>query len=220
VFTRATPLFSIVSHINSVHTTPSYGLTIKLRGLSPRANPTDRFTLILSSHLWLSLQVLNFLSGFPIKILYVFLFSPIPGTCLVVPFSLTPLFLSSDECKLSGSSLCNSLQSAITSSLFGPHIPWHFVERLSMKHSGGSLQTVTFSLSNFFFWRYYVLRGAVECFMQQISPFHIITVTELTTHPSLELSMSDPVTDHVHPRSFLSTHPFPGTERNMLYKQV
>jgi hypothetical protein len=45
-------------------------------------------------------------------------------------------------------------------------------------------------------------------------------LTELTTHPSLQLPMSDPAPDHVHPRSFLGTHPFPGTRRNTLHKQV
>jgi hypothetical protein len=55
------PLVPILSQINPVHTTPSY-------------------VLILSFHLRLGLPSGLFPSGFPIKILYAFLFSPIRAT--------------------------------------------------------------------------------------------------------------------------------------------
>jgi hypothetical protein len=62
---KSPPPVPILSHIDSVHTTPSY----------------LRFILILCTHLSLGLPNGLFLSGFPTSILYEFLFSPIRATC-------------------------------------------------------------------------------------------------------------------------------------------
>jgi hypothetical protein len=63
---KSPPLVPILSHINPVHSIPSY---------------LSKILLILSTHLRLCLPSGLFPSGMPTNILYAFLFSPIRATC-------------------------------------------------------------------------------------------------------------------------------------------
>jgi len=87
-------------------------------------NPTSvRFTLVLSSHLYLGLPSCLFLWGFPAKILYIFLQSmmcathPVHNKLLYITFKT----IMGEEHKL-WCSLCNFLHSLITSSDIHPNI--------------------------------------------------------------------------------------------------
>jgi hypothetical protein len=77
--------------------------------------------LILSSHLLLGLSSGLYTSGFPIRILYAFLFphacyTPCPSHPLII------LIIPGEQYKLWSSSLCSFLHPPITSSLFGPNV--------------------------------------------------------------------------------------------------
>jgi hypothetical protein len=76
---KSPPLVPILSQINTVHTAPSY--------LRP--------TLILSTYLCLGLPIGLFPSGFPTKILYTFLLSPIRIIIIIIimEFKVTYLLM-------------------------------------------------------------------------------------------------------------------------------
>jgi hypothetical protein len=100
------PLAPILSHINPVHTTPSY-----LRSI-----------LILSTHLHLGLPSGLFPSHFPTKLLYAFFFSLLYTTCPAhnILLDLIILIDLGKEYKLWSSSFCSFLQPPITSSPLPP----------------------------------------------------------------------------------------------------
>jgi hypothetical protein len=103
---KSPPLVSILSQIDPVHTTPS----------------NLRYIFILSTHLCLGLPSVLFPSGFPTNIPYMH-FSPIRATCptRLIFHNLIILIIFGEEYKLWSSSWCSSLQSPVTSSLFGPN---------------------------------------------------------------------------------------------------
>jgi hypothetical protein len=97
---KSPPLVPILSHINPIHSIPSY----------------LRSVLKLSTHLRLGLPSGLFPFGFPTNILYAFLFSPIRTTCPahLVILDLIVLIILGEEYKLWNSSLCSFLQSPVS----------------------------------------------------------------------------------------------------------
>jgi len=80
--------------------------------------------LILSSHLCLGLPSGFYPSGFPIKILYSFLISPMRATCSahLIHFDIVTLIIFVIANKLWSCFLCNPLHPPATFSLLGPNI--------------------------------------------------------------------------------------------------
>jgi hypothetical protein len=87
-----------------------------------------RSILILSSYLCLHLPSGFFPSGFPTKILYRSLISPMHVTYPTnhILLDLITLIIFGEMCKLWSSSLCSPLQGTITSSLLGPNEYYHY----------------------------------------------------------------------------------------------
>ena len=87
----------------------------------------DEFrTMVIKFHFNLHLYLPGglFLSGFPTRILYAFLFYPVHATCPVhfICIQLVTIITSGMEYKSRISSLCNFLQSSVTSPLLAPDI--------------------------------------------------------------------------------------------------
>ena len=93
-----------------------------LSQLDPVHTPTS--ILILSSHLRLGLPYGLFPSGFPTKIFYTSLISPIHATCpahLILLYLITRTIFGEQYRSLS-SSLCSYLHSPVTSSILSPNV--------------------------------------------------------------------------------------------------
>jgi len=89
-----------------------------------QSRPSHPISLISSSQLRLGLPSGLFPSGFPIKILYAFFFSPMRATCAVDPIlvDLITLIRFDETYILWSSSLWGLLQPPAISSLVSPHI--------------------------------------------------------------------------------------------------
>jgi hypothetical protein len=111
----------ITTFTRALHWSLSYARSIQL---IPPHHMTVRSVLILSSHLCSGIPSGLYLSRFPTRILYAFLFSPMRATCSsrLILYDLITLIVLGEESKLWSSPLCSFLQPPVTSSLFGPNI--------------------------------------------------------------------------------------------------
>jgi hypothetical protein len=109
---KSPPPVPILSQQNS-HYAPPLPQPMSLRSI-----------LIPSSHLSFCHPSSHTPSGFPTKLLYTSLSSPIRATCSahLILLDFICLMISGDEYKIWSSSLCNYLHSRVTSSRFGPNI--------------------------------------------------------------------------------------------------
>ena len=128
VLTRASNLS--LPWIRQIQSTPSYPISLSS-------------ILILSPNLRLDLPSRFFPSGFPTKILYVFLFFLTSTTCpahLILIDLISRIFY---EEHISGSSsLCNFLQSPVTPSLLGVNV---FHSTRSVSHNSLKFDTGSFN---------------------------------------------------------------------------